>query len=244
MQFSQVSGTLAAIDLARKGALPASFTTASAQGGASFSATKIIFTPPVDSSRDAGRDNHGHRESHPVKGGHAFHRGTDYATPTGTPLTAPADAIFRTGAPIGGYGKWAALRIPSNNANGDGDIVMFSGHLSRNANGLKDGDPVKQGTVFAFTGATGDVTGPHLHHELWIKKNGVYYTVNDQLAAGKDLKDPNVQNMLIEDAISKGRKTVATVANIIEFRDQRDIMTARAQTDRTTGTAPTLTPVV
>jgi murein DD-endopeptidase MepM/ murein hydrolase activator NlpD len=42
------------------------------------------------------------------------------------------------------------------------------GHLSRFAEGLRVGEPVKQGQVIGYVGQTGLATGPHLHYEFRV----------------------------------------------------------------------------
>ena len=61
-----------------------------------------------------------------------------------------------------GYGK--LIKIQHDN----GDVTYYA-HLSSYS--VKKGDRVYKGQLIAKSGATGRVTGPHLHFE--IRKNGV-----------------------------------------------------------------------
>jgi murein DD-endopeptidase MepM/ murein hydrolase activator NlpD len=83
------------------------------------------------------------------------HSGMDIAVPTGTPVKAPADGVI-TFADPGLYLTGGTVVLD----HGHGISSNFL-HLSRID--VKVGDSVKQGDVIAASGATGRVTGPHLH---------------------------------------------------------------------------------
>lgn len=83
------------------------------------------------------------------------HSGMDIAVPTGTPVKAPADGVV-TFADPGLYLTGGTVVLD----HGHGISSNFL-HLSRIDS--KVGDSVKQGDVIAAVGATGRVTGPHLH---------------------------------------------------------------------------------
>lgn len=97
----------------------------------------------------------------PLDRGHqGFHPGTDFKAATGTPVLAPEDGEI--------------TRIASNNG-GAGNMVVMQGqngrswtfmHLSAFYAGK--GTRVVQGQPIAASGATGDITGPHLHLELRV----------------------------------------------------------------------------
>lgn len=83
------------------------------------------------------------------------HSGMDIAVPTGTPVRAPADGVI-TFADPGLYLTGGTVVLD----HGHGISSNFL-HLSRID--AKVGDSVRQGDVIAAVGATGRVTGPHLH---------------------------------------------------------------------------------
>ena len=87
----------------------------------------------------------------------AGHNGADIRAVTGTPVRAPfAGTVVLTGFH---YYAGGSVYIDS----GNGVITVFF-HLSEI--NVKKGDKVAKGQVVAKSGATGRVTGPHLHYSL------------------------------------------------------------------------------
>jgi len=86
-----------------------------------------------------------------------FHTGDDYAAPTGTPVVAVrAGRIEWSDGAGGAYGEWVGL------AADNGRTYVYC-HLSERSVGA--GDSVRAGERLGAVGATGQVTGPHLHFE-------------------------------------------------------------------------------
>ena len=104
----------------------------------------------------------------PHTGQPSFHNGVDIAVPVGTPIIAPAagtiKSIFTTAT--GGL----QMIVTHDNGNESGYA-----HLSRVLFG--PGVPVPAAKVIAESGASGNVTGPHLHF-TW-KKDGEYLNPQD-----------------------------------------------------------------
>ncbi|MGI9201901.1 MAG: peptidoglycan DD-metalloendopeptidase family protein [Woeseiaceae bacterium] len=102
---------------------------------------------------------------HPVLKTVRPHRGVDYAAPSGTPIKASGDGkvIFR--GVKNGYGNVVILQH-------GGNITTLYAHMSRFVGKVRNGTRVRQGQTIGYVGATGMVTGAHLHYEYRI--NGVH----------------------------------------------------------------------
>jgi len=92
----------------------------------------------------------------------AAHLGLDIASPTGTPVVAPADGVVM-------FSDWTV----------DGGNVLIINHgfgfLSlykhNQINLVRQLEHVSKGQVIALLGNTGKITsGPHLHYEIWKNK--------------------------------------------------------------------------
>ena len=95
------------------------------------------------------------------------HSGLDIAAPTGSKISAPADAEVTLVDDLYYNGKTIFLD------HGQGLITMYC-HLSESL--VTEGERVEQGEVIGLVGATGRVTGPHLHWSVSL--NG--YRVDPQ----------------------------------------------------------------
>jgi murein DD-endopeptidase MepM/ murein hydrolase activator NlpD len=102
---------------------------------------------------------------HPVLKTRRPHRGVDYAAPRGTPIKASGDGkvIFR--GTKSGYGNTVILQH-------GGNITTLYAHMSGFVRNVRVGNRVRQGQTIGYVGATGMVTGVHLHYEYRL--NGVH----------------------------------------------------------------------
>lgn len=114
------------------------------------------------------------------------HSGLDFAAPTGAPIVAPAPGRV---VAVGNY------FFNGNNIivdHGQGLISMYS-HLTRIH--VKEGQTVAQGAKLGTVGATGRVTGPHLH-----------WTVS-------------LNNVRVDPMLLFGDETLARITNRSDTRD-------------------------
>lgn len=96
-------------------------------------------------------------------GGGEHHPGVDIGCPIGTPVYASNNGVVEdAGWNSGGYGNWVKI-------NNGGGIETVFGHMSHVK--VHAGQRVAKGQIIGYSGATGNVTGPHLHYEVRI--NGV-----------------------------------------------------------------------
>ncbi|WP_447038757.1 M23 family metallopeptidase [Streptomyces sp. DSM 118878] len=85
------------------------------------------------------------------------HTGLDFAAPTGTPLKAVHTGTVKEAGWAGAYGYRTVLELD------DGTEIWYCHQSSMN---VSAGQKVSTGDVIGRVGATGNVTGPHLHMEV------------------------------------------------------------------------------
>ena len=92
-----------------------------------------------------------------------YHRGLDYAAPTGSPIIAPAAGkVALVGTVSQGF------RVHGNLVGIDHGQGVISIFLHLNGINVKEGDFVKPGQLVGTMGSTGASTGPHLHWGLYV----------------------------------------------------------------------------
>ncbi|MBV9508987.1 MAG: M23 family metallopeptidase [Caulobacteraceae bacterium] len=114
----------------------------------------LLLRTPVDGARVTS--GFGMR-LHPLLGYTRMHQGIDFAAPVGTPVYAAGDGVVEEAGWNGGYGRWVKLRH-------NGVWETGYGHLSGWV--VHPGERVVQGQVIAYSGSSGESTGPHLHYEV------------------------------------------------------------------------------
>lgn len=88
-----------------------------------------------------------------------FHAGIDLAGEVGTPIYAAAEGRVLMGGYFGGYGVAAKIQHRY------GFITLYA-HMSTVY--VRSGQMVSKGQLIGRVGATGRVTGPHLHYEIHL----------------------------------------------------------------------------
>jgi murein DD-endopeptidase MepM/ murein hydrolase activator NlpD len=101
---------------------------------------------------------------HPIFKTRRLHTGVDLAAPAGTPIYAAGDGVITYYKWQSGYGN----KVEIQHVNG---YETAYGHMSRYADGLREGSQVRQGQVIGYVGTTGQSTGNHLHYEILINGN-------------------------------------------------------------------------
>lgn len=115
------------------------------------------FAIPVKSSYRF-TSGYGYRRD-PKTGGRRMHSGVDFAGPVGTPLYATADGVVTHAGWLSGYGRLVKIKH-------EFGIETRYAHMSKIR--VKVGQRVSRGERIGDMGASGRVTGPHLHYEVRV----------------------------------------------------------------------------
>jgi murein DD-endopeptidase MepM/ murein hydrolase activator NlpD len=121
------------------------------------SSKKALMKTPIEGARLSS--NYGRRK-HPVLGYTRMHKGVDFSAPTGTPIMAAGDGVVERSSWFGSFGNYVRLRH-------NGSYKTIYAHMSKYGRGIKKGARVRQGQIIGYVGATGRVTGRHLHYEVY-----------------------------------------------------------------------------
>ncbi len=95
-----------------------------------------------------------------------LHLGVDVWAPAGTPLRAPLDAVVHSFADNRTFGDYGGTIILTHADPRGAVFHALYGHLARRSlEGLREGQAIARGTVFAWIGAPDENGGwpPHLH---------------------------------------------------------------------------------
>ena len=118
---------------------------------------KAFLRAPLNFTRVTSNFNP--RRFHPVTRRVRPHNGTDYGADVGTPIWASGDGTVIESSYNGLNGHYVFIKHGNH-------IVTRYLHLSKRL--VNRGDRVRQGQTIGLSGATGRVTGPHLHYEFLV----------------------------------------------------------------------------
>ncbi|MEO8240244.1 MAG: peptidoglycan DD-metalloendopeptidase family protein [Flavobacterium sp.] len=99
---------------------------------------------------------------HPVQHTWKAHKGTDYAAPTGTPISTTASGVVEATGYTAGNGNFVKVKHNSTYS------TQYL-HMSRIL--VRRGQRVTQGQKIGLVGSTGLASGPHVCYRFW--KNGI-----------------------------------------------------------------------
>lgn len=147
------------------------------------------------------------KRKHPVTGRVAPHNGTDWATPTGTPIVSTGDGVVLLTRNHPYAGKYVVIQ------HGTTYKTRYL-HLSKIL--VRKGQKVSRGQRIGLSGKTGRVTGPHIHYELIIRGRAVNAmkanipmansVSKKEMAAFKQRRD-ELDNMLEQQELQLAKQT-------------------------------------
>ncbi|MBZ2197512.1 murein hydrolase activator EnvC family protein [Occultella gossypii] len=135
-------------------------------GGVPAPPSGSIFIPPISRSLHV-TSSYGYRV-YPITGGWFMHNGVDLRSSCGEAQMASAAGRVIAVRGAAGNGTHGNQVMIDHGVIGARSYVTVYNHLSRFNTSV--GDRVSQGQVIGYTGATGNVTGCHVHFEIW--RNG------------------------------------------------------------------------
>ena len=139
---------------------------------------------------------------HPVQHRWKAHKGTDYAAPTGTPITTTASGVVEQAGYTAGNGNYVKVKH-------NGTYSTQYLHMSKIL--VRRGQHVNQGDVIGRVGSTGLATGPHVCYRFW--KNGVQVdALRLNLPSGEPMTGGNKERFLKK--ITPLKRELDSIANL------------------------------
>lgn len=149
------------------------------------------------------------RRLHPVTGRVSPHNGTDFAMPTGTPVVSIGDGVVTRVENHPFAGRYLEIQHGS---------TYKTRYLHMHRIDVRRGDSIQRGQRIGLSGATGRVTGPHLHFELHINGRPVNpMTANLPMASSVPREQLAEFNKRVDELVS-----IMEVAREEQFAMRRD----------------------
>lgn len=138
---------------------------------------KALLRTPVDGAKLTSSFG---KRMHPILGYTVQHKGVDFGAVSGTPILAAGSGTVAEAGWKGSYGRYVRIKHSS------GYSTAYA-HLSQFGRNIKAGSRVSQGEVIGYVGATGRVTGPHLHYEVMLNDKQIN-PLSAKIATGQKLE--------------------------------------------------------
>ncbi|MGF1683286.1 peptidoglycan DD-metalloendopeptidase family protein [Photobacterium minamisatsumaniensis] len=146
------------------------------------------------------------KRRHPVTGRVSPHNGVDFATPTGTPVLATGDGVVVQALSHPYAGNYIVIEHGSN---------YRTRYLHNSKMLVRKGQKVTRGQRIALAGATGRVTGAHIHYEFLIRGRAVNpMTANIPMASSVPSKEKEQFNETVaiyDDLMEKQKDQLLTM---------------------------------
>jgi murein DD-endopeptidase MepM/ murein hydrolase activator NlpD len=139
------------------------------------------FRMPIPMARISSRFNP--TRMHPVLHKVMPHNGVDFAASTGTAIYAVAPGVLKQAKDTGPCGNTVQILHPNG-------LMSVYCHLSKFASGLEVGEKIEGRQLVGYVGATGRVTGPHLHFAV---KKGAKFVDPMSLKMGDEKVVPSAR---------------------------------------------------
>jgi len=118
-----------------------------------------FLSPVPDEFTDCWTSTFGNRRSYNGSPYDRYHSGLDFCGGVGTELYAPAAGKVVFAGPLTVRGNATVI---------DHGWGVYTAYAHQSEIFVKPGDTVQSGDLIGLGGATGRVTGPHLHWEVWV----------------------------------------------------------------------------
>ena len=151
----------------------------------------------------------------------SLHRAIDFEASVGTPIFAAEDGTVTSAH------RWnGTVTIGDNNSYGNYVIIEHRDYKGKPLRTLyahldtvlvKVGDTVKEGTIIGRSGATGNVTGPHLHFEVRLngtRVNPLNWLDSDFTCKYSYVRLGSYMSVEIPASDASSRRQIITVKNI------------------------------